>query len=83
MTGKMPVLFEVDTKAIKLSDFRYLHFHSGFYTREMKIKAYGQLLESYRSLTLEYMAVAFGVAEDYIDQVRSRTQDLGIKNEEL
>jgi 26S proteasome regulatory subunit N7 len=30
--------------------------------------AYTQLLESYRSLTLEYMADAFGVTIEYIDQ---------------
>ena len=38
----------------------------------MKIKAYAQLLESYRSLTLEYMAEAFGVTEDYMDGELSR-----------
>ena len=31
-----------------------------------------QLLESYRSLTLEYMAEAFGVTEDYMDGELSR-----------
>ena len=41
--------------------------HYKFYVREVKIKAYAQLLESYRSLTLGYMADAFGVTEDYID----------------
>ncbi|KAJ8986149.1 hypothetical protein NQ317_005622 [Molorchus minor] len=34
----------------------------------MKILAYTQLLESYRSLTLQYMAEAFGVTVDYIDE---------------
>ena len=41
--------------------------HYKYYVREVKIKAYAQLLESYRSLTLTYMADAFGVTEDYID----------------
>ena len=41
--------------------------HYKYYVREVKIKAYAQLLESYRSLTLGYMADAFGVTEDYID----------------
>ena len=40
---------------------RYLNPHYAFYVREMKIKAFGQLLESYRSLTLSYMAEAFGM----------------------
>lgn len=34
----------------------------------MRILAYTQLLESYRSLTLQYMAEAFGVTVEYIDQ---------------
>lgn len=46
---------------------RYLFPHYAFYVREMKIKAYAQLLESYRSLTLTYMADAFGVTEEFMD----------------
>ena len=34
----------------------------------MRIHAYTQLLESYRSLTLQYMANAFGVSEEFIDK---------------
>ena len=41
--------------------------HYKYYVREVKIKAYAQLLESYRSLTLVYMAEAFGVTVEYID----------------
>lgn len=51
---------------------RYLNPHYAFYVREMKIKAFGQLLESYRSLTLKYMAEAFGVTDEYMDQELSR-----------
>lgn len=47
----------------------YLIFpHYRYYVREMRILAYTQLLESYRSLTLQYMAEAFGVTVEYIDQ---------------
>lgn len=47
----------------------YLVFpHYRYYVREMRILAYTQLLESYRSLTLQYMAEAFGVTVEYIDQ---------------
>jgi 26S proteasome regulatory subunit N7 len=42
--------------------------HYRYYVREMRIHAYSQLLESYRSLTLGYMAEAFGVGVDFIDQ---------------
>ena len=39
-----------------------------YYVREMRIIAYTQLLESYRSLTLQYMADAFGVSVVFIDR---------------
>uniref|UniRef100_A0A8C5BV75 26S proteasome non-ATPase regulatory subunit 6 n=1 Tax=Gadus morhua TaxID=8049 RepID=A0A8C5BV75_GADMO len=42
--------------------------HYRYYVREMRIQAYSQLLESYRSLTLGYMAEAFGVSNEFIDQ---------------
>ena len=34
----------------------------------MRILAYSQLLESYRSLTLDSMARAFGVSVEFIDK---------------
>ncbi|XP_050027134.1 26S proteasome non-ATPase regulatory subunit 6-like [Dermacentor andersoni] len=46
--------------------------HVRFYVREMRILAYSQLLESYRSLTLQYMANAFGVTVAFIDQELAR-----------
>lgn len=46
--------------------------HYRFYVREMRILAYSQLLESYRSLTLKYMADQFGVTVEYIDAELSR-----------
>lgn len=39
-----------------------------FIVKEMKILAYSQLLESYRSLTLEFMAKSFGVSTEFIDK---------------
>ncbi|ORZ15036.1 26S proteasome subunit RPN7-domain-containing protein [Absidia repens] len=47
---------------------RYFYPHIRYYVREMRIVAYAQLLESYRSLTITSMAHAFGVTEDYIDK---------------
>lgn len=46
----------------------FLNPHYRYYIREMKILAYTQLLESYRSLTLQYMSEAFGVSMDFIDE---------------
>lgn len=48
------------------------HPHYRYYVREMRILAYSQLLESYRSLTLIYMAEAFGVTVDFVDAELSR-----------
>ncbi|KAI4456689.1 26s protesome subunit 6 [Holotrichia oblita] len=45
-----------------------LHPHYRYYIREMRILAYSQLLESYRSLTLQYMAEAFDVSQEFIDK---------------
>lgn len=55
-----------------MKEDRYLHAHYAYYVREMKVKAFAQLLESYRSLTLTYMSEAFNVTEDYMDRELSR-----------
>ncbi|KAH7108264.1 PCI-domain-containing protein [Auriculariales sp. MPI-PUGE-AT-0066] len=59
---------------------RLLRPHARFYVREMRILAYGQLLESYRSLTLESMARAFGVSVDFIDAELARFISTGRLN---
>lgn len=46
--------------------------HRRFYVREMRIQAYAQLLESYRSVTLASMATSFGVTTDFIDRELSQ-----------
>ncbi|TFK63027.1 proteasome 26S subunit [Pluteus cervinus] len=51
---------------------RILSPHTRFYVREMRILAYNQLLESYRSLTLESLSRALGVSVDFIDSELSR-----------
>jgi len=51
---------------------RYMSAHYRYYVREMRILGYTQLLESYQSLTLTYMAQAFGVTEEYIDKELAR-----------
>ncbi len=42
--------------------------HSTFIIKEMRIRAYSQLLESYSSLALSTMAQSFGVSIDFIDK---------------
>ncbi|KAK4699317.1 26S proteasome regulatory subunit N7, partial [Phenoliferia sp. Uapishka_3] len=51
---------------------RLLSVHARYYVREMRIKAYAQLLESYRSLTMANLCSAFGVSEEFIDADLSR-----------
>lgn len=51
-----------------LKQDRLLAPHCRYYVREMRILGYTQLLESYRSLTVQYMANAFGVSEEFIDK---------------
>ncbi|KAI9635726.1 26S proteasome subunit RPN7-domain-containing protein [Dioszegia hungarica] len=46
--------------------------HARFYVREMRIKAYAQILESYRSLTIERMCRSFGVSEAFMDRDLSK-----------
>ncbi|KIY68741.1 PCI-domain-containing protein [Cylindrobasidium torrendii FP15055 ss-10] len=51
---------------------RFLNPHARFYTREMRVLAYKQLLQSYKSLTLDSMATAFGVRADFVDNELAR-----------
>lgn len=51
---------------------RLLAPHCRHYVRAMRILAYSQLLESYRSLTLQYMADTFGVSQPFMDRELSR-----------
>ncbi|CDR47030.1 CYFA0S27e00958g1_1 [Cyberlindnera fabianii] len=46
---------------------RYLSAHANFYLREMRRRAYAQLLESYKALSLKSMAEAFGVSVEFLD----------------
>jgi len=51
---------------------RFLCCHAGFYCKEMKIIAYTQMLESYRSVQIENMAATFGVTSNFLDKELSR-----------
>ncbi|VAI46630.1 unnamed protein product [Triticum turgidum subsp. durum] len=64
------VAFSGLTEQIKLD--RYLQPHFRYYMREVRTVVYSQFLESYKSVTMEAMASAFGVTVDFIDQELSR-----------
>lgn len=51
---------------------RYFASHTQFYIREMRLAAYRQILASYSSLAIDYMADSFGVTSDYIDAELSK-----------
>jgi len=51
-----------------LSQDRYMYEHRGWYVREMRLRGYQQLLQSYRVVGLESMARDFGVTVDFLDK---------------
>lgn len=52
-----------------LTQDRYLHEHKGWFIREMRLRAYQQLLQSYRVVGLDSMANDFGVTVDFLDRL--------------
>lgn len=64
------VAFAGLTDQIRLD--RYLHPHIRFYMREVRSVAYSQFLESYKSVTMDAMAKAFGVSVNFLDLELSR-----------
>ena len=47
---------------------QFLKIHRKYFVREMRIVVYSQFLESYKTVTLENMAQAFGVSITFIDK---------------
>lgn len=46
----------------------YLSAHANYFIKEMRLVAYRQYLESFKSVTIENMARSFGVSADFIDK---------------
>lgn len=46
----------------------FISQHSRYWAREMRVVAYSQFLESYRSVTLLSMATSFGVSVNFLDK---------------
>lgn len=51
-----------------LTQDRYLFEHRAWFVREMRLRGYQQLLQSYRIVGLPSMAQAFGVSVDFLDR---------------
>lgn len=56
---------------IFLSQDRYLYEHRAWFVREMRLRGYQQLLQSYRVVGLTSMANDFGVTVDFLDRYDS------------
>jgi len=56
----------------ELKSDHWLGVHVKFFCREMRIRAYAQLLQSYKSVSLKSMAEAFGVSVEFLDKEISR-----------
>jgi len=46
----------------------YLYPHMRYFMREIRVVAYNQFLESYKSVTMQSMATQFGVSIDFLDR---------------
>lgn len=46
----------------------YLSRHYFYFIRSIRLRAYQQYLEPYKSVTLANMAAAFGVSPDFIEE---------------
>ena len=51
----------------RINQDQYLGQHKKYFVREMRLVIYSQFLESYKTVTLENMASAFGVTSQFID----------------
>lgn len=50
-----------------LTKNKYLYPHANYYMRELRCRAYSQLLESYKSISIKSMANSFGVSVEFLD----------------
>lgn len=61
-----------DVEVNFLTQDRYMYEHRGWYVRDMRLRGYQQLLQSYRVVGLESMAKDFGVTVDFLDKDLAR-----------
>jgi 26S proteasome regulatory subunit N7 len=62
---------------------RFISPHVRYYSREMRIRAYGQFLESYKSVNLVSMAEQFGLSVVFLDTELSRFISAGRLNAKI
>lgn len=75
------------TSIIELQPFilrdRYLATHVRYIYRELRVLAYTQFLEAYRSVTMESMARSFGIGVEFLDSELSRFISSGRLNAKI
>ena len=68
--AKFAEAFPLVGDAVDLSP--WLSPHSRYFSRECRVRAYAQYLQSYRSVSVPSMAQAFGVSVEFLDEELSR-----------
>ena len=66
-----------------LSRDRFLSTHASYYVREMRVAAYAQFLESYKSVTVAGMARSFSVSPAFLDAELARFISAGRLNAKI
>lgn len=72
----------VDLEPYILRD-KYLSTHARYLYRELRVLAYSQFLEAYRSVTLASMSAAFGVSVSFLDAEVARFVAAGRLNAKI
>lgn len=68
---------------LQLLDDRYFSQHARYLIKELRILAYAQNLEAYRSVVLASMAASFGVSVPFLDAELSRFIAAGRLNAQI
>lgn len=63
-----------------LENDQYLRKHSQYYVKQIRVVAYSQFLESYKSVTIKNMSKQFGVSVEFIDKEVSHFISIGKLN---
>lgn len=67
----------------QLVDDRYFATHARYLIRELRILAYTQFLDAYKSVVMGTMAAAFGVGVPFLDRELSRFIAVGRLNAKI
>ena len=63
--------------ADRIKKDKFLGQHASYFVKEMRLVAYRQFLESYKSVTIDNMAESFGVGTEFLDKELSHFISIG------